>query len=374
MTQNAMTSILRARTALILGSPFFAHLCMMLKIKEVTDGSVPTAATDGDYIYYEPVWISKLKDAEVKAVMMHEVLHVVMMHMLRRGSRDHYIWNMACDYAINPIIKDLPNHPLPAGALYRHDFAGKSAEFIYDKLMEEKTNAPPEDTWSLGGVIDHPQSGTATAQEVEQQWKQTIASAVMTGRMTGSLPQGLDRYIDKLMNPKLPWQELLQAFISNNARNDYRFQKPNKRYAHAGLYLPSLDTPELGLIGVIIDTSGSVNNKQLNVFASELAATLSLYPGSEAEVMYVDHALEAHEHVTADDIRLDGLKAKGGGGTSFVPGFEYMKEEGIEPVLTVYFTDGYCNDFPEAPDHPVLWVIYSGDDSFKAPFGEVVVM
>jgi predicted metal-dependent peptidase len=61
---------------------------------------------------------------------------------------------------------------------------------------------------------------------------------------------------------------------------------------------------------------------------------------------------------------------KGGGGTSFIPVFEWIREQGIEPDALVYLTDG-MGSFPRhAPSYPVIWGnIYP---EAKYPFGDVV--
>jgi predicted metal-dependent peptidase len=70
-------------------------------------------------------------------------------------------------------------------------------------------------------------------------------------------------------------------------------------------------------------------------------------------------------------------KPEGGGGTSFVPFFDWLNKH--QPTntpphgerLTIYLTDGY-GDFPEQPDYPVLWVVTDdGRDADEFPFGKV---
>ena len=63
-------------------------------------------------------------------------------------------------------------------------------------------------------------------------------------------------------------------------------------------------------------------------------------------------------------------KFKGGGGTSFVPIFKYIKRKRIKTDVLVYFTDMY-GDFPKTPPlYPTLWV--STTEVNKAPFGKVL--
>ena len=104
------------------------------------------------------------------------------------------------------------------------------------------------------------------------------------------------------------------------------------------------------------------------MFAAELHAVLLIYPGTEIKVIYVDAAVANVEDLSINDFNLH---AKGGGGTDFKPGFEYIEKEGIMPSCALYFTDGYCNSFPEEPDFPTLWLL-TDKANFTPPFGEVI--
>src|SRR5476651_1540989 len=103
----------RARTQLLLNQPFFGTLCLRLKL---APGDLPTMATDGRRIVYDPAFVDALKPAELEAVLAHEVLHCALGHHCRRGERDPRLWNEAADLAINPILIG-NGFTLPAGAL-----------------------------------------------------------------------------------------------------------------------------------------------------------------------------------------------------------------------------------------------------------------
>ena len=99
-------------------------------------------------------------------------------------------------------------------------------------------------------------------------------------------------------------------------------------------------------------------------------ATGSFTTGSTFTIsFYVDTKVAAVETIDIYDFQMH---AKGGGGTDFKPGFEYIEKEGISPACAVYFTDGWCSSYPEeVPGYPTLWV--STDRiNFKPPFGEVI--
>ena len=366
---TTIKKLTKARTGLVLSSPFFASIALHLKLKE--DVEHPTAYTDSVVLGYNPDFIESLSNAEVKGLICHEVLHIAMLHPFRRNSRDPFRWNVACDYAINQIVKDA-GFSLPEGALIEDKYKGMEAEVIYNMLPKQLQL--PSNSVMIGDVKDYkpdkndPKS--PTPQQQQQEWKIKLTQAAAVAKAQGKLPAGLGRMIREVMQPKLPWREILSRFITENAKNDYTWTTPNKRYLYSGLYLPALNVPTLGTIAVIIDTSGSINQGELDIFAAELQAILTIYPQTEIKVIYVDSKVAGVEDVDIYDFQLH---AKGGGGTDFIPGFEYIAENDIDPVCTIYFTDGYCDSFPVTPEHPVLWLLTT-KYQFNPPFGEVIHM
>ncbi len=365
---ETIKKLTKARAGLVLSSPFFAAIALQLKL--LRDNSCPTAYTDSVILGYNPEFVDKLSNAEIKGVICHEVLHIAMLHPFRRNNRDPLRWNVACDYAINLIVKEA-GFTLPAGALLEDRYKGMEAESIYNQLPKQLQL--PSKTVMIGVVKDYipdkNDPNNPTSQQQQQQWKITLTGAAAIAKAQGKLPAGLDRMIQEILQPKLPWREILSRFITENAKNDYTWTQPNKRYLYSGLYLPALNVPTLGTIAVIIDTSGSISQKELDTFASELQSILSIYPGTEIKVIYVDTKVAATETIDIYDFKLH---ARGGGGTDFKPGFTYIEKEQIMPACAIYFTDGWCSSFPEeAPEYPTLWVS-TDRTNFKPPFGEVI--
>ncbi len=136
------------RTGLLMAHPFFGSLAMRLRY--VADYSIPTLCTNGSEMRYNPKFMSRLSEPERKGVFIHELAHCFLLHVFRRGSREHRIFNYAADYAINPMIVAMAGVALPRGVkdetgkviftgpLLDKKYAGMSAEAIYAKLMQEK--------------------------------------------------------------------------------------------------------------------------------------------------------------------------------------------------------------------------------------------
>ena len=82
----ASVRIQKARTALLLDHPFFGTL--LFRLKGVECRSIPTMATDGVSLYYNPEFVDTLTTATLAGVLAHEVLHPALQHHLRRSKRD----------------------------------------------------------------------------------------------------------------------------------------------------------------------------------------------------------------------------------------------------------------------------------------------
>ncbi len=365
---TALEMISRARANLVLSSPFFASLALRLKLKE--DPGCPTAYTDSVVLGYNPEFITSLSLPELKALICHEVMHVAMLHCFRRQDRTPQGWNRACDYAINPVLQRA-GFLLPDGGLLDGRYAGLEAEAIYALLPSREPETDSRDMY--GEVRDYqPQPGkegygSSSAQQL-QDCKVQISQALTTARLQGKLPVGLERIVQELLVPVLPWQEILARFVTEHSSNDYNWKRPNQRYLYSGLYLPGLNSPSLGTIAVLIDSSGSIRQQDLNRFASELQSILYSYPDTAIQVLYVDSEVA---HTQEVDIHNLELEARGGGGTDYRPGFAWLEEQGINPACLLYFTDGYCDEFPESAEYPTLWVVTRAS-RFNPPFGEVI--
>src|SRR5690606_23983989 len=109
------SKLAKARASLIIDHPFFASILLPMPISE--DKTIPTMATDGETIRYNPEWTDSLTLDETTFVLAHETLHCVFDHMGRRGERTPNRWNQAADYIINELLIKDRIGSMPAGGL-----------------------------------------------------------------------------------------------------------------------------------------------------------------------------------------------------------------------------------------------------------------
>jgi predicted metal-dependent peptidase len=196
-----------------------------------------------------------------------------------------------------------------------------------------------------------------------------VAQAAQAAKMMGKMSANMQRLVDEVLQPKVDWREVMQKFLVK-ARTDQRsFARFNRRFIAQGLYLPSVSGEQMGEVCFAVDCSGSIDQKTVNQFASEIKRVKEDLMPERIHVLYFDSEVSHVESYEQHD-DLD-IKPHGGGGTDFAPVFDKIIELGINPVAIVFLTDLCCNSFGDQPDAPVLWVT---TDPGKAPFGEVVEM
>jgi predicted metal-dependent peptidase len=365
----------RARANLVLAHPFFGALALRMKVIE--DPSIETACTDGSCIRYNPDFINGMSLAKVTGVVAHEVMHPAMLHHTRMGARDPQRWNMAADYAINPILVDA-GFDLPDKALNNPAWKGMSAEEIYNLLPPGSGEGQGNDPGGCGGVDtgkggadgkSPPTQSEIAAQEAE--WKVALAQAAHMAKQQGKLPAGLERLIEATLEPQTNWRQELHQFCNTPIPADVTWNRPNRRFISSGLYLPSRDVKMSGRFVAVIDTSGSIGPQELNEFGSEIKGIVDQMQPEEVIVMYCDAAV-AHVDRFGPHDELT-FAAHGGGGTDFRPPFQWLEKENIRPDALVYLTDGY-GSFPdeEDVDFPTLWAI--NNRNVIPPFGVHIVI
>jgi predicted metal-dependent peptidase len=187
--------------------------------------------------------------------------------------------------------------------------------------------------------------------------------------MMGKLSANMQRFVDEVLQPKVAWQDVLRRFVQKAKTDQRTFARPNRRFLAQGLYMPSITGEVLGEIAIAVDCSGSIGQRELNEFATEIKAMKEDGNPSALHIVYFDSEVSHYDHYGRDDEVV--IEPHGGGGTAFSPIFQYLEQNNINPVACVVLTDLYCNDFGDTPDYPVLWVTNGTD---QAPWGEVVKM
>lgn len=358
-----MNQIIKSRIDLIFQYPFFGVIALKLAIRSAPE-RVQTMGTDGVELVYNPEWVDTLTQSQLTGVVAHEVMHVVLGHHLRRQGRGLGGWNIACDYALNPLLVDA-GFALPAGMCADPRYTGMSAEEIYAILPEN-----PRQQRGPGDVFDSPSGEPLHQQEAEL--KTMLAQAAQAARMQGKLPTSIERMVEQILAPVISWREVLQRFVAQVARDDYAWKRPSQRYFSRGVIIPGLYSEQLPPIVITVDTSGSIDKDLLDQFAAEIDDIMRHY-NTEIHIWYCDAAIQQKEVFTPGTGAVR-ISPKGGGGTDFAPVMEELESLYFTPACLIYFTDLECGSFGGPPNFPVLWATPASINSAQPPFGEVVVL
>jgi len=353
---------------------------------EVTD-KVPTACTNGIDCMYGKAFIEDMSDSDLRGLIMHENLHKLFQHpflwkhLYEQNAR---CANMACDYVINIIIKDIDKASggfvtLPEGGLYDEQYRGMDSQEVFNKLLEDSDDDDDGDGGGDGDGdegFDHHDWDSGKSDDEIEEIKKEIDQAVRQGQiMAGKLGGKTSRILEDLLNPKVDWREQLRDFINSLAegKDISTWQRVNRRWLQHDMYMPSTLSESMGRIVIGVDTSGSIGEADLAKFLSEVQAICVNVSPDMVDLIYWDAEVAAHEVYGRDkqDKLVESTKPAGGGGTDPACVPKYLKANQIKPECVVMLTDGYVFGSWGEWDCPVLWCIVGGNKA-QPPVGAAI--
>jgi predicted metal-dependent peptidase len=420
MQSQAMDRLKKARAKMLVKHPFFATLMMSMPMIETQ--MIPTAATDMKQLFINPDFVESVDDDVLMFVIAHEIMHTALVHGMRLSGRDPLRWNVATDYAINLILKD-SNFKIWPQALLDEKYRDLSADNIYNQLKKEDDdqqqqqqqgqgrqqgqpdpNAQPQPGQQpsqaagaggqqpppppgqqpqpgsgpptagqpgnqhhspmLGDLIQPDAAGDPVAEDrLRKDIQQRVAQAASIARMTGNMPGSLERFVQQVLEPKVPWYETLRHLMTEHDQVDEDWMHRNRRFA---TYLPT-DHAEnrLGIAIGIGDTSGSISDEELIDMGSEFTGICEQTKPEEIRMVWADTHVQSVQVFEPGDV-ID-LEPKGGGGTDMRVPLKYAEQ--FEPRIVVLFTDGHT---PWPKEEPPFPLIVCCTTQVPVPIGEVI--
>ena len=393
LDREVREKLITARVGLLLRASFFGNLATRLKLVNA-DEWCGTAATDGRNFYYNSRFIDLLKPKEIEFLFGHEVLHCVYDHFGRRGDRDPMLFNVANDFAVNA---DLKKHRVgefitSVPCLYDSKYEGMSSEEIYDDLYENAEKISLSDLVDkllddhLDGNGDggddegddtkegkgkRPKISAEERQKIRDEIKEAVLAAAAASDGAGNLPAGVKRLIQDMTAPKMNWRELLRMQLESTIKSDFTWMRASRRGWHMDAVMPGMKNDEMIDIAIAIDASGSIDERMLKDFLSEVQGIMDQFQSYKIHIITFDTA--AYNPQTYNSDNLDSIcdyEVKGGGGTDFDCIFSYLKDEQIEPKRLVVFTDGYpFGSWGDENYADTVWIIH-GNTTVVPPWGQ----
>lgn len=419
----------KAIMAIVFEYPFFGFLAVKvctnpvwIKTSEQQTQMAPgwkTMATDGKRMYVWPQYVLYNPIEILIGTILHEMFHIVLLHVPRSHGYHPELSNIAMDYVVNLMVNDFA---IEQSNLYGVSKTTPLSDDLYDKLPwyipappyyhDNRYREPNGDPMIWERVYDHllkqqnPEAqkrievGMSIAEATDGQgledadgqmqddhglWqssnrpaddegnvntdklsdaeaKDMIREAYIQSSMDknpGRMPGVLRKLIDEYLHPKLPWQRLVQNYLKP-ADGWFGYQPGDLRFADpVPWFIPE---QKLRYILLSIDTSGSMGDEDVARAIAETKLLLRGFPQTKGILCMVDHDVAYWGDL--DDVK-DVPQRRGYGGTSFRPPFQATIDKRLlnDIDLHIYFTDGY-GDFP-SPEwlkhqkipYDTLWVI-----------------
>lgn len=388
---TAEQRITKARSAIMRNESFTAiSPVLMIGSWSVVD-DMPTAATNGRDVLYGRKFVDGCDDKLLRFVVLHEYYHVMLQHMTtwaKLDKEDAKLSNIAKDMVINLMLKDAD----PSGqflTVWEHaycdpQYKGLDTGEVYRRLKQQSPSQPqPQgqqmDEHRAGGEAeDGDGDGEAdggmkplTEAEAEAVTKAVDTALRQGALIAGKLGHGMARDVASLLEPVVPWQDVLRDWLKSTAKGEdlSTWRRPARRWLGQDLYLPSRYTESVKRIVIGIDTSGSIGEEALRRALSEVAGACESVNPQMVDVIYWDAEVAAHEVYEGERVKdiANVTKPKGGGGTDARAMFDFMDKRGIKPEAVIMFTDGFT-PWPKTLPCPVLWCIST--KGLRAPVGE----
>jgi predicted metal-dependent peptidase len=347
-------------------------------------------------LYYNPKFIEKTPVDELSGCLVHESLHLIRNHperMERMAGEDWQpstamISNIASDLEENPdILNDglaLPNFAvLPKHYELPEDLL---AEEYYNLLINNKSPKLKVVHVDCGSCADGRQrkyehgepkeGGPIGIGEIERKLIQRkVADDVEAhaSKNPGSVPGWLRRWSDGVRNPKVPWQQVLQAAVRHayeqvRGNADYSYSRMSRRqHAVPEAVLPGMYRPQ-PRVALLVDTSGSMTAEMLSQGLGEVKGVLSaLGSTTSVEVLCVDAEVQNRQKVF--DARQ--VKLVGGGGTILERGIEELNSRRPRPQLLILYSDCWCSWGCEPKGMQTI-VVRTDPNGSTPPFGRLI--
>jgi predicted metal-dependent peptidase len=352
------------------------------------------------HVYLDPDVVATMTVDTMGFWLIHQVSHLLRRHAerypdqeretlrgpLRRRGPTQQRWNMAADAEINDDLV-AGGAGRPASAITPASLGlpeSWTAEQYWDALGSEVTGGraesdsvdamSPSDTDCGSGCDGNARpwdaDGSGLGDMGQKLLERQVAREIREHqRRVGNTPAGWQRWAQSILDPTVPWQQVLAAAVRRgvadiSGRVDFSYRKPSRRSSVAkDVVLPSLRQP-LPKVAMVLDTSGSMDDHLLAQSLAEVDGVLrSLGVGRRhLDIVCCDAmAFESQKVMTARQVQL-----LGGGGTDMGAGLAKAAELRPVPDLIVVLTDGHT-PWPSEQPRGIRVIVGLMDPSGSVP-------
>lgn len=329
---------------------------------------IAVAAVDAEAaeIYINP--LRRFDTEEWRFILAHEMLHAALRHGDRCGTRDPYLFNVACDYVVNGWLTEMQIGTMPEGLLHDPELAGLSAEEVYDRIagdLRRRRRLATLRGKGVGDILGGPLGAPRDYVDLDEFYRRGLAQGLDLHQRQerGLLPGGLVEEIRALSHPPLPWDARLARWFDEFVPSPQpvrSYARPSRRQAatpgipRAGRYFPPEEVARC-TFGVVLDTSGSMSHTLLGKALGAIASYAEARDVPAARVVFCDAGPHDAGYLPVTEI-AHRVRVHGRGGTVLQPGIDLLHRADDfaagAPVLVI--TDGWCDVLRVRREHAYL--------------------
>ena len=314
--------------------------------KFVETDQIPTAAIDKKLnILLNKSFMESLTEEEQLFVIGHELLHACLLHVYRifefADPRHYQVGNIAADYLVNFILIEMGMKKPAIVTLHKPEYNPTDyvLESLVKELLKQQQGQQQGQNGQSGQGKGEPSIGDGTdivegdgeplkpeeLKAIERKLKSSLASAVMQAKKQGTLPGSLERFCEELLKSKVNWRNELADWFNVKIKGDRNWSRPNKRFVSRGIYSPVNIALGCGHIGIAADLSGSISQKEFDVWWSEMRYIFEMCKPNKVTICWFDTntSISTFEDEIPDKITIPNMS----GGTDFHKPIEFFNDE-----------------------------------------------
>ena len=345
---------------------------------------------DAKYVmYFNPIIFLELNMEQMQSTIKHEILHVLSQHLIRlKDFKDKYstlALNLAMDVVVNQCLDCLCPYSITLEYInnkYNLNLEKfKTFEYYLEKIQTELDLQEENDE---GEIVDNNENVAVDfdAEKTHDIWEECIeidekilrdfTEKFADNAKKGSVPTYIENMIKSLKNSKgeLPWNLYLKKLMGAIEANKKKTITRRNRRQPNRLDLRGELRGHKAEIAVAIDISGSISDEE---FKQAIKEVLTIVKSHNQEITIIECDKEIKRTYKVKSPKDIKERVASGGGTKFLPVFEYANNKKIN--LLIYFTDGKGEEKLEIKPrgYKTLWVISGRGEklSLQEPFGVV---
>lgn len=328
----------KIRIAFLFEHPFLSVLALSLEsIYKENKGAI--FETNGYQIFIDESKFEKYNFEEIKFQYAHILLHIVLKHNIRKGERDLKIWNHASNIVVNLILLDFENiGTTPKDEPIITKMKDKSVEEVYMLLSKNQNQ----------DFAEQSKEDLLYLEKDTKSLDSILVQALNLAKKAGHLPSSLLIEIDEVIKPEIDMRALLKEYLVLGLfEKEYSYLRPNKRFIHQDIYLPSHKNSKdrVNLI-IAIDSSMSVSEELYKKFLGVVEEIceqfyeykITLIPFEAVVLTDLVKEFESFANIEEGIFNIP----KTDGGTNFYSVIEFLENKSVdmESILLV-LSDGF---------------------------------